>query len=80
MFDYHLSAVAPLSHREPLAYLRAPRTVPTLVSRFTNPGPPVQNGTTPNERSIFALPKERLSGGHALSEGTHNGGAANQEV
>jgi HSP20 family molecular chaperone IbpA len=26
----------------------------------------VQNGTTPNERSIFALPKERLSGGHAL--------------
>ena len=80
MFDYHLTAVAPLSHREPLAYLMAPRTVPILVSRFTNPRPPVQNGTTPNERSIFASPKERLSGGHALSEGTYNGGAANQEV
>jgi hypothetical protein len=80
MFDYHLTAVAPLSHREPLAYLMAPRTVPTLVGRFTNPRPPVQNGTTPNELSIFALPKERLSSGHALSEGTYNGGAANQEV
>jgi hypothetical protein len=69
MFDYHLTAVAPLSHREPLAYLMAPRTVPTLVSRFTNPGPPVQNGTTPNERSIFALPKERLSGGLKIVNG-----------
>jgi hypothetical protein len=39
----------------------------------------VQNGTTPNELSIFPLPKERLSSGHALSEGTYNGGAANQE-
>jgi hypothetical protein len=80
MFDYHLTAVAPLSHREPLAYLMAPRTVPTLVNRFTYPRPPVQNGTTPNERSIFALPKERLSGGHVLSEGTYSSGAANQEV
>ena len=80
MFDYHLTAVAPPSDREPLAYLMAPRTVPTIVSRFTNPRPPVQNGTTPNEESIFALPKKRLSGGHALSEGTYNGGAANQEV
>ena len=80
MFDYHLTAVAPLSHREPLAYLMAQRTVPTLVGRFTSPRPPVQNGTTPNELSIFALPKERLSSGHALSEGTYNGDAANQEV
>ena len=47
MFDYHLTVVAQLSHREPLAYSMAPRTVPTLVSRFTNPRPPVQNGTTP---------------------------------
>jgi hypothetical protein len=53
MFDYHLTVVAPISHREPLAYLMAQRTVPTLVSRFTNPRPPVQNWTTPNERIIF---------------------------
>ena len=71
MFDHPFTVVAPLSHREPLAYLMAPRTVPTLVSRFTNPRPPVQNGTTPNQRSIFALPKEWLSGDHALSEGTY---------
>jgi hypothetical protein len=80
MFDYPVTVVAPLSHREPLTYSMALRTVPTLVSRFTNPRPPVQNGTTRNELSIFALPKERLSSGHALSEGTYNGGAANQEV
>ena len=53
MFDYHLTVVAPISRREPLAYLIAPRTVPTLVSRFTNPRPPVLNWTTPNERIIF---------------------------
>jgi hypothetical protein len=47
MFDYRITVVAPLSHCEPLAYSTAPRTVPKLVSRFTNPPPPVQNGTTP---------------------------------
>ena len=47
MFDYRVTVVAPLSHSEPLEYSMAPRTVPTLVSRFTNPRPPVQNGTTP---------------------------------
>src|SRR5712691_8299430 len=47
MFDYRITVVAPLSHGEPLAYSMAPRTVPRLVSRFTNPRPPVQNGTTP---------------------------------
>jgi hypothetical protein len=47
MFDYRITVVGPLSYREPLAYSMAPRTVPTLVSRFTNPRPPVQNGTTP---------------------------------
>ena len=47
MFDYRIPVVAPRSHREPLAYSMAPRTVPRLVSRFTNPRPPVQNGTTP---------------------------------
>jgi hypothetical protein len=47
MFDYHVTVAAPLSQREPLAHSKAPRTVPTLVSRFTNPRPPVKNGTTP---------------------------------
>jgi hypothetical protein len=37
MFDYRFTVVAPLSYPEPLAYSMAPRTVPTLVSRFTNP-------------------------------------------
>lgn len=52
MSDYHVTAVAPLSHREPLAHSMAPRTIPTLVSRFTNPRPPVQNGTTPLPAAI----------------------------
>jgi hypothetical protein len=47
MFNYRFAVVAPPSHREPLAYSMAPRTVPTFVSRFTNPRPPTQNGTTP---------------------------------
>ena len=47
MFDYRFTVVAPPSHREPLAYSMAPRTAPTLVSRFTNSRPPEQNGTTP---------------------------------
>jgi hypothetical protein len=46
MFDYRFPVVAPLSHRRPLPYSMAPRTVPTLVSRFINPRPPVQNGIT----------------------------------
>ena len=44
MFNYRFAVVAPPSHREPLAYSMAPRTVPTFVSRFTNPRPPTQNG------------------------------------
>ena len=47
MFAYRFTVVAPPSHREPLAYSMAPRTVPRFVSRFTNPRPPVQNGTKP---------------------------------
>jgi len=47
MSDYGFSVVAPVSHREPLAYSIAPRTIPTLVSRFTHPRPPEQNGTLP---------------------------------
>ena len=66
MFDYRFTVVAPLSHGEPLAYSMAPRTVPTLVSRFTNPRPPVQNGTTPIERRILASPKDQPSGGDTL--------------
>jgi hypothetical protein len=49
MLDYRFTIVAPLSHREPLLYSMAPRTIPRLVSQFTNSRPPVQNGTTPNE-------------------------------
>ena len=60
MFDYRFTVVAPLSHREPLAYSMSPRTVPTFVSRFTNPRPPTQNGTTPRGR-ILALSKEQLT-------------------
>jgi hypothetical protein len=45
MFDYRFTVAA--LHRELLAYSMAPRTVPRFVSRFTNPRPPVQNGTTP---------------------------------
>ena len=44
MFDYPFTVAAQLSHREPLAYLVAPRTVPTFVSRFMNPRPPAQIG------------------------------------
>jgi len=47
MSDYGFPVVAPVSHREPLAYSIAPRTIPTLVSRFTHPRPPEQNGTLP---------------------------------
>ena len=47
MFNDRFPFVAPLFHREPLVYSMAPRTVPTFVSGFTNPQPPLQNGTTP---------------------------------
>jgi hypothetical protein len=47
MLHYRFTVVAPHSPCEPLAYSMAPRTVPTLVSRFTNLRAPVQNGTTP---------------------------------
>ena len=73
MIDYHLTVVAPLSRQEPLAYSMAPRTVPTLVRRFTNPRPPVQNGTTPNERRILASP-EQLSGGDTLRRARNDSG------
>ena len=54
MFDYR--AVAPLTHREPLEYSMAPRTVPVLVGRFTNPQPPALNGTTPDEEESWPYP------------------------
>jgi hypothetical protein len=50
VFDY----VAPLTYREPLEYSMAPRTVPVLVGRFTNPRPPALNGMTPDEGGILA--------------------------
>ena len=52
MFDYRFTVVAPLSYCEPLAYSIAQRTVPTLVSRFTNPRPPMQNGRTLKEEDV----------------------------
>ena len=56
MYAYHSAIVAPLPRRVPIAYAMAPRTVPTLVRQFTNPRPPVQNGTTPNELRILTTP------------------------
>jgi transcriptional regulator of aromatic amino acid metabolism len=38
---------APISHRERLAYSVVQRTDPRVISRFTNPRAPVQNGTAP---------------------------------
>jgi hypothetical protein len=55
MFDYHFTVVAPLLHGEPLAYSIAPRTVPTLVSQFTNPRPPAQSWITPIRAEDLAL-------------------------
>lgn len=44
MFEYRFTVAAQLSHREPLSYSVAPRTVPTFVSQFTNPRPHEQTG------------------------------------
>ena len=79
MFDYRLTVVAPLSHREPLAYSMSPRTVPTFVSRFTNPRPPTQNGTTPRAEDL-GLIEGAHSGAHALRKARNDSGATNQEV
>ena len=49
MFEYRFTVASPPSHPKPLGYSMAPRTVPRFVSRFTNPRPPVQNGTTPKQ-------------------------------
>jgi hypothetical protein len=70
MFDYRFTVVAPLSHGEPLAYSMAPRTVPTLVSRFTNPRPPAQNWTTPIRAEDLGLSKESSLRRPCASEGT----------
>jgi hypothetical protein len=71
MFAYRFTDVAPPSHLEPLAYSMAPRTVPTFVSRFTNPRPPVQNGTTPIRAEDLVLVEGAAhSGRRCASEGT----------
>ncbi len=72
MFDYRITAVAPPSHPEPLAYSMAPRTVPTFVSRSTNPRPPAQNGTTPIRAEDLGLIEgaAHLVGRPCASEGT----------
>ena len=62
MFEYRFSVVAPPSHREPLAYAMAPRTVPTLVRRFTNPRPPVKNWTVPIPAVARLLAVNRFRG------------------
>ena len=70
MFEYHITVVAQRPHQEPLAYSMAPRTVPRLVSRFTNPRPPVQNWTTANELGLTeraALRRPNASEGTATS-------------
>jgi len=46
MYEYHVTVVAPVPRGEPRAYSMAPRTVPTLLSRFTNSLPPEQNDAT----------------------------------
>jgi len=56
ILPYPCTVVAPPSHREPLAYTIAPRTIPTLKSQFTNPRPPVRNGTTPIPATALAQP------------------------
>jgi hypothetical protein len=71
MFDDRFTVVAPPSHREPLAYSIAPRTVPRFVSRFTNPRPPVQNGTTPKRAEEPGLIEGAAhSGRPCASDGT----------
>ena len=80
MFDYRLTVVAPLSHREPLAYSMSPRTVPTFVRRFTNPRPPAQNGTTPRAEDLGLIEGSAHSGAHALRKARNDSAATNQEV
>jgi hypothetical protein len=70
MFDYQLTVVAARSHQETLAYSMAPRTVPTLVSRFTNSRPPVQNGTAPKRAEGLALTQRAALRRPDVSEGT----------
>jgi hypothetical protein len=70
MFDYRLTVVAPPSHREPLAYSMAPRTVPRFVIRFTNPRPPVLNGTTPKRAEDLGRIEGAVHSGRPASEGT----------
>jgi hypothetical protein len=79
MFDYRLTVVAPLSHREPHAYSMSPRTVPTFVSRFTNARPPAPNGTTPRAEDLGLIDGAH-SGAHALRKALNDSGATNQEV
>ena len=47
-----------------------PEKVPTLVSRFTNPRPPVQNGTAPKRAERFTLTQGAVLRRPVASEGT----------
>lgn len=54
MFDYRFTVAAQLSHREPLVYSVVPRTVPTLVSQFTNPRPHEQGAVRATLPSVIS--------------------------
>jgi hypothetical protein len=71
MFDYRFTVVAPPSHREPLPYSMAPRTVPTFVSQFTNPQPPTQNGTTPIRAEDLGLIEGAVHSGRPCAAPTN---------
>ena len=62
MFDYRLTVAAQLSHREPLAYSVATRTVPTFVSQFTNPRPPAQMGQSDMSSREIDIEQHEVSG------------------
>jgi hypothetical protein len=73
MYEYHVVA-ASLLDGEPLAYSMAPRTAPTLVSRFTNSRPPEQNGiaptlASPTWQSIDTIPVRCAWFGSGLNAG-----------
>lgn len=71
MFEYRFTVASPPSHPKPLGYSIAPRTVPTFVSRSTNPRPPQQNGTTPiRAEDLDLIEGAAHSGRPFASEGT----------
>lgn len=66
MFDYRFTVVASLTHRDPLAYSMAPRTIPTFVGQFTSRPRSIQNGTTPYGGDLGVIEGAAHSGNQAL--------------